>query len=353
MFLGRLSYLVVPFSDKRNGNSCEGEHGARHEYQEHLTELAKQVEDFRSDVPEDSVEPGLSAFVGKLEGEYNSESRGRFIPSAIVPAEEGEGTVSRLDDDLDDEEGLGIVDAGDEEWTEVMDVIKEHSAVTIFNHTDSTWYVSSKHPHFVRPLHGKRRHPLRHSHLMGADAQTWTQNAERLSPLSDASSRSSARQEEASETAFGGMHPQADLDSSVFKEMQNNPHRAVVQGGRRTYNASFHVQKHSRRPQSAPSVAHGRPDVGQISASNMVFRPASSGQRPVGAGGDSHQRSLSAEQVHVSILERATDEPQPRTPIRDDAPGEVPGVHSTSGGQSLRQHRSASPPIFEDRSYED
>ena len=27
----------------------------------------------------------------------------------------------------------------------------------------------------------------------------------------------------------------------------------------------------------------------------------------------------------MSILERATDEPQPRTPIRDDAPGEVQG----------------------------
>merc|ERR1719310_1169659 len=41
---------------------------------------------------------------------------------------------------------------------EVLDVIQEHSAVTIFNHTDSTWYVSSRHPSFVRPLHGKHRH---------------------------------------------------------------------------------------------------------------------------------------------------------------------------------------------------
>ncbi|CAK0857551.1 unnamed protein product, partial [Prorocentrum cordatum] len=66
----------------------------------------------------------------------------------------------RRADELDNEEDLGIIDAGDEEWLEVFDVIREHSAVTIFNNTDSTWYVSSKHPNFVRPLHGKRRHSL-------------------------------------------------------------------------------------------------------------------------------------------------------------------------------------------------
>merc|ERR1712217_917068 len=81
----------------------------------------------------------------------------------LAGSEEDGSSSHRLEDDVDDEEKLGIIDAGDEEWLEVHDVIREHSAVTIFNHTDSTWYVSSKNPHFVRPLHGKRRHPLRNT----------------------------------------------------------------------------------------------------------------------------------------------------------------------------------------------
>lgn len=58
----------------------------------------------------------------------------------------------------DDESDLGILDDGDEEWYEAFEAIREHSAMTIFNHRDGTWYVSKDHPEFVRPLHGGHRH---------------------------------------------------------------------------------------------------------------------------------------------------------------------------------------------------
>merc|ERR1719174_1946623 len=160
-----------------------------------------------SDLPEDTSEAGLVASGARLEGEMASDARGGFAQGPAGGTEEGASSLCRLEDDLEDEEKLGITDAGDEEWTEVLDVIREHSAVTIFNHTDSTWYVSSKHPHFVRPLHGKHRHPLRHSQLR----QTWTQN-------STIASEGQPMRHGESEVTFSGFQQQADHDAELFKE---------------------------------------------------------------------------------------------------------------------------------------
>merc|ERR1712139_392586 len=108
-------------------------------------------------------------------------------------------------------------------------------AVTIFNHTDSTWYVSSKHPHFVRPLHGKRRHPLRQSQVR----QTWTQSPASAPPV--ASLRPEAR------VPQNWLQPQPEdpLDSSALTEddARNGHCGSVVPGAGFGANASSHIQR--------------------------------------------------------------------------------------------------------------
>jgi len=92
---------------------------------------------------------------------------------SLEEEEAGEEEAGRDWRDREDED-LGIINLGDEEWPEVLDAICEQSEVTIFNTSGrhgvrgtGTWYVASSSqgasggamagPGKRRPLHGKRR----------------------------------------------------------------------------------------------------------------------------------------------------------------------------------------------------
>jgi hypothetical protein len=199
--------------------------------QEHQNEMAKYIDDSRHEQSEDRPEPFFVAGNGKLEAEPG--------------AEEDDSTVRRLEDDLDDEEKLGIIDAGDEEWLEVHDVIREHSAVTIFNHTDSTWYVSSKHPNFARPLHGKRRNPARN-----------TQNrqvlrSESLGRISESIARHPSPDGEDLDIDIGGPYQAPRVHWRGEESTDFGSRKSSI-------DATSHVKRFHRRPHSAPSLADGR-----------------------------------------------------------------------------------------------
>jgi len=356
MLLGRLSYMIVPLNIKHSCGNHEGDHGSRQDHYEQQTDIVKQMDNGGSDLPEDSCEAGLGTCTGRLEGESASETRGGLAQGpaggaavtqpAYSPhfADEADSSLCPLvEDDLEDEEKLGITDAGDEEWTEVLDVIREHSAVTIFNHTDSTWYVSSKHPHFVRPLHGKRRHPLRQSPLR----QTWAQHGAITSEGQPAFHRESG-------ITCVGAQPHAEQDPSVFKDEHGDQCSSVLPGAGLARNASSHVQRLSRRPRSAPSERHADALDGQIFANNMLQHAGTSGRRAatVGSSNDSHQRCASADPAQLSVHEPQNTD-APRTLIHDDTSEDVPGMRSGTISQTRCKFRSASPPIFEDHSYED
>jgi hypothetical protein len=295
------------------------------EHLEQKTEMVKHLDDGRGDLPEDTLEASFGACTSRTEAEQGSELR---VRSAHMP-EEGEGNVSRLEDDLEDEEKLGIIDAGDEEWLEVCDVIREHSAVTIFNHTDSTWYVSSKNPHFVRPLHGKRRHPLRQPNTR----QMWTENPEE-----------GPSHQEISEMAFGIMQQGMEIQASPGQYAGNPNSTSVVQGDHFAANMSSHIRRIQRRPHSAPSPAYSRAD-GQ---------PSTAGRRQAASWRchDSHQRCASEDPAQLSVSESESTD-APRTLVQDDVNQDASGAYLGSAGKSMSQSRSASPPILEDRSYED
>lgn len=356
MLLGRLSYMVVPFNVKHACGNHEGDHGSRQDHYEQHTDMVKHMDDCCSDLPEESCEAASSACTGRLEGESASETRGSFVQGpaggATVTqpsysphfAEDADSSLCPLlEDDLEDEEKLGITDAGDEEWTEVLDVIREHSAVTIFNHTDSTWYVSSKHPHFVRPLHGKRRHPLRQSPLR----QTWAQEGALTSEGQPVFQRESG-------ITFGAAQPRSEQDRVAFKDEHGDQCSSVLPGSGMARNSSSHTQRLSRRPRSAPSERHADALDGQIFANNMLQHAGTSGRRPatIGSSLDSHQRCASADPAQLSVHETQNTD-APRTPIHDSTTQDGPGMRSGIIGQRRCEFRSASPPIFEDRSYED
>lgn len=235
ILLGRMSCNLALVMDKHGSNGINDNERERNgieserkqlqqqrDRQEHQTELAKYIDDFRHDQTEDRPDQFFVTSNGKLEGDSG--------------AEEDDGTVRRVEDDLDEEEKLGIIDAGDEEWLEVHDVIREHSAVTIFNHTDSTWYVSSKHPNFIRPLHGKRRNPLKNSQ------QRQVFRSESLGRISESIAR----------------HPSPDgedLDNDTGGPQQApRVHWRSEEG----IDASSQIRRFHRRPHSAPSLAAGR-----------------------------------------------------------------------------------------------
>jgi len=346
MLLGRLSYMIVPFNVKHSCGSHEGDHGSRQDHYEQQTDMVKQMDDCCSDLPED---PTPTRSEDKSLCESASETRGSFAQgpagAATVTqpgysphfAEDADSSLCPLlEDDLEDEEKLGITDAGDEEWTEVLDVIREHSAVTIFNHTDSTWYVSSKHPHFVRPLHGKRRHPLRQSPLR----QTWAQHGALTSEGQPVFQGESG-------ITFGGAQPRAEQD-------HGDQRSSVLPGAGLARNSSSHTQGLSRRPRSAPSERHADALDGQIFANNMLQHAGTSGRRPatIGSSNDSHQRCASADLAQLSVHEPQNTD-APRTLIHDDTSEDVPGMRSGTISQTRCKFRSASPPIFEDHSYED
>jgi hypothetical protein len=135
-------------------------------------------------------------------------------------------------------------------------VIREHSAVTISNHTDSTWYVSSKHPQFVRPLHGKRRHPLRNTH------HRQVLRSESLGRISESVGRQPSP--EMGKAIFDGRLDEEDSDSCCDSSVRGSPFAG---------DASSHVRLIHRRPHSAPSPAYGRGPAVQPDVVGMDSRP--------------------------------------------------------------------------------
>merc|ERR1740117_1473981 len=110
-----------------------------------------------------------------------------------------------------------------------------------------------------------------------------------------------------------------------------------------------------RRPRSAPSPAYGR-DAQDAQATRMQATIV--GHRQPSKTNDSHQRSVSADIEHLSaptLQSPAEEVPRTLTPIRNDVPQDCPGQEDAVIQQSpsVRKARSASPPIFEDQSYED
>jgi hypothetical protein len=191
--------------------------------------------------------------------------------------------------------------------------------------------VSSKHPHFVRPLHGKHRHPPRQSHLR----QTWTQNAGAIHE--GCPSRPEAKSPQTSQSC---------LSNSSLRDEHDHCASLVVGSG-------SHIRRipRDRRPHSAPSPAYGRPDAqeNQISHANwMQQQPSTAGHRSVISWrGKDRQRCASADPLS------APAPPGADTAEADDVIPDTSEMHSGASSKSMRQVRSCSPPILEDRSYED
>lgn len=141
-------------------------------------------------------------------------------------------------------------------------------------------------------------------------------------------------------------NPQASLTDGTFdaasKDDQDRDHyTSVFDGGSSADNSSSHVRRILRRPHSAPSPAYGRPDAHEsrkYGRSCMRHQPA-------------HQRCASADPAQSLASELEGSDMQ-RLAAGDIAEDDA-GVHSGAGSHSIRQVRSASPPILEDRSYED
>lgn len=303
LIIGRFSSNSQFTSERSRINSSnEGDQDLHREHREYRSEVRKQSDDIRGELMADEyTEHGLTVGGCKLDGEFVCESRGGIIP------EDGDGSVRRVDEEVEDEETLGIIDAGDEEWLEVHDVIREHSAVTIFNHTDSTWYVSREHPNFVRPLHGKRRHPLKH----GQQRLTWQSG--NAGPVSERVDLPTSREKGTARS------------SRPISEGSRQPGTTVESGGLQ----SLHLQRLQRRPRSAPGPDYGRTHTYELGSSGTATSDDGNVGGPhqtvVRGSTDSHQRCASADQVQfpAAVLLRAE---VPRVVARA-------GAHETASGR--------------------
>lgn len=264
-----------------------------------------------------------SAFGTGDASDYARHAYGRDAAEGVETAARGDAVRQRYDEDgddakleiidedrgegLDDEDEakLGIIDAGDDEWLEVHDVIKEHSAVTIFNHTDSTWYVSSKHPHFVRPLHGKHRHKHRQQLLNAWPLQPWLENAANAARHGFAGTQFPDGGAGAADAANAGTAAAAGAAAAAANAFIAAASAASSRSHTMHVAHTLPQAPRPQRPHSAPSPAYGRPpaanmrdrrgDAATCHAQHWSNQPAVGGGAGQWRSGDGHLRCASVD----------------------------------------------------------